>query len=342
MINPNNVTKVAAIKNRYDFMLLVEAAMCNPNGDPDMDNNPRKLANSGLGMITSVAIKSRIRKYVMDAFDDINNLIVPATNINRAIAESYVDVTGKQDLKGVGKGAFKQEVGALMCQKYWDVRTFGGVLSVGRNAGQIQGPVQIDMSTSVDPITIQDLTITRTCYTADDFDTLLKYDEADAKKPDNEKRTMGDQKITPYGLYVVKGSISASLAERTGFSEDDLSKLWEALLQMYNHDISTSKKGMNVVSPLIIFKHVGTQNADNESQNAREAKLGCAPAQMLYKLLSIEKKDGVDVPTKTDDYDITFNASGIPNGVEAGFKYLPFEAPEWNTDNLKKCGITVM
>lgn len=329
------------IANRYEFMVLVEATYCNPNGDPDMGNLPRQNLDTGHGIITDVAIKRRIRNYVEDAFPEQSILMRSGTNLNRKIAEAVMAVNECKDLKNIKKGEKQEESQNWMCEKYWDVRTFGGVLSTGRNAGQIRGAVQVAMATSVDPITVEDMTITRMCYVDKDFNTLEEFDDLDAKTDEDKKRTMGNKKVTPYGLYIVKGSISASLAEKTSFSENDLSKLWEAILQMYNHDISSSKEGMSVISPLIIFKHVGTQNNNNE-EKIREAKLGCAPAQMLFGLLDVHKKDDIEFPRKFDDYRVTFKASELPEGVEVGFKYLPFKDVEWNTDDLPNHGFEVV
>lgn len=328
------------ISNRYEFMVLVEANYCNPNGDPDMGNLPRQNLDTGRGIITDVAIKRRIRNYIEDGFPEQEILMKSGTNLNKKIAEAVMAVNGCDNLKGVKNGSNQSESQNWMCDKYWDVRTFGGVLQTGRNAGQIRGAVQIAMASSVDPITVEDITITRMCYVDKDFDTLEEFEEYDEKRDEDRKRTMGNKKVTPYGLYVVKGSISASLAEKTGFSEDDLSKLWEAILQMYNHDISSSKEGMSVISPLIIYKHIGTQSENND-EKAREAKLGCAPAQMLFDLLGVQKKEDVDYPRKLEDYKLTFKFSKLPQGVAVGFKYLPFKEIEWNTDSLADYGFIV-
>lgn len=131
------------------------------------------------------------------------------------------------------------------------------------------------------------------------------------------------------GLYLVRGSVSACLAKKNGFTEEDLDKLFEAIIQMYNHDISSSKQGMSVVGPLIIFKHVGTQAPENREQNEREAMLGCAPAHKLFELLTVKKKEDVLFPRRYDDYEVSLNVSSVPNGVRVGFKSYPFEPVEW-------------
>ncbi len=329
------------IKNRYEFMALVAAHMCNPNGDPDMDNRPRRIPEVGLGVISDVAQKRDIRDYIQTAFPEQDILMRSGASVNREIAGAMMDVIEKNSLKGVKAGEKAKETSQRLCEKYWDVRAFGGVMSTGRNGGQIQGPVQIDMAVSYDPIEVEDITITRMCYTSGDYDTLQEFDDADAKMDENKKRTMGNKSFTPFGLYLIKGTVSASLAEKTGFSENDLDMLWESILQMYEHSSSSSKAGMSLVSPLIIFKHVGKAQKDNEKQQERQAKLGCAPAHLLYRLLSVKKKDSIECPMKVEDYDISFNASDIPDGVTVGFKYLPFDDVEWGTMNLEKYGINV-
>lgn len=216
------------------------------------------------------------------------------------------------------------ESAAAFCKRFWDVRTFGGVLSTGRNAGQITGPVQLGMAESVDPIHIEDLTITRMCYTdGNDFSTIEDYEREEAEHDEQTKRTMGEKKVVSYGLYVVQGTISPSLAIRTGFSEDDLNKLFEALLQMYEFDNSASKQGMRAASPLIIFKHIGT-HPENPEQNEKEALLGCMPAHKLYNMLRITKKEGVEYPRKLEDYDIAMQIPETMRGINIGVKENPF------------------
>ena len=223
-----------------------------------------------------------------------------------------------------------------LAEKYWDVRAFGGVMSTGRNAGQVRGAVQIAMSTSVDPIGVQDMTITRMCYTdGKDCATIEEYEKEENERPDDKKRTMGNKRIATYGLYIVKGSISASLAEKVGFTETDLNALNEALLQMYNHDISSSKEGMSVGSPLFLFKHVGTQDDANAEEKAREAKLGCAAAHKLFNLMNVQKMTEIEYPRNYEDYQVSFRFSEMPKGVEVGIKTAPFSEVVWG-DDVKK------
>ncbi len=324
------------LKNRMEFVFLIEAKMCNHNGDPDMANLPRQDGETDCGIFTDVAIKRRIRNYILDAFQGIDGmdiLMKQGTSINKKIAEAVFATSnvGKENKSTAAINNARME----MCRRYWDVRTFGGVLSTGLNAGQVRGAVQIGMSTSLDPIHIEDLTITRMCYTTDgkDYKTIEDYEKEENEREDDKKRTMGEKKIESYGLYVIKGSISAALAEKCGFTEEDANALFEAILQCYNHDISSSKMGMNVISPVIIFKHVGTQNDNNQIEKAREAKLGCAPAYKLFDLLEIRKQDDVEFPRDKKDYLMLLHSS-VPKGVEIGIKANPFEPVLWGWENI--------
>lgn len=320
----NNSTVLA---NRYEVMALVQAVMCNQNGNPDENNAPRQDIETGKGIITDVAFKSRMRKYWETAYANktgFNVLITDGASINRAIAEAVIE-TKNEDSK-------KQTIDAtkFMCNKYIDVRAFGGVLTTGLNAGQVQGVAQVSMSLSVDEITPQNITITRKAYTDGKFDNLAEYDNADKTLDESKKRTMGEKAYAPYGLYVFKMSVSANLAEKVGFTEDDLKALLESVIMMYN-DATSSKMGMTVLTPIIVFKHVGT--SANEENRARECKLGCASAFDLFNLLSIKKKDTVEVPRDITDYDVVLRASNMPAGVNCGIKKSAFADIEW-LDNV--------
>lgn len=206
-----------------------------------------------IGIITDVAFKRRIRNYIDVAYageDGMDILMRNGVSINKEIAKIVLEVNGEEKFAEPFKNKKVPESAAAFCKRFWDVRTFGGVLSTGRNAGQITGPVQLGMAESVDPIHIEDMTITRMCYTdGNDFSTIEDYEREEAEHDEQTKRTMGEKKVVSYGLYVVQGTISPSLAIRTGFSEDDLNKLFEALLQMYEFDNSASKQGMRAASP---------------------------------------------------------------------------------------------
>lgn len=325
------------LKNRYEFMLLVEAENCNPNGDPDMGNLPRQDPDTGYGYITDAALKRRIRNYVIDAYYGKPGMEIFAkngTSMNREILEACIR---SEDEQKKGNHVSPAEI---FCQKYWDGRTFGGVLSTGRNAGQIRGSVQIAFAKSIDPIDPQNITVTRMYYTEGNYNTLEEFDKADAKMTSDKKRTMGTKQFIPYGLYLVKGTVSANLARKNGFSEKDLHVLFEALLQMYNNDVSSSKTGMSVVSPLIIFKHVGVSDANNApEEREKEAMLGCCGAHKLFNLLCVSKKDGVDIPRSYADYNVSLNVSGIPSGVEPGIKDNPYDDVSWGKDAIENLSL---
>lgn len=318
------------MKNRYEVMFFIQAKNCNPNGDPDMGNAPRIDPETNYGYITDVAIKRRIRNYIDEAFAGKEGMEIikqQASNMNRAIYECLAAVSdGKVDAKK-NKSV---EASQYACAKYFDVRAFGDVLSTGLNAGQVRGPVQIAFASSVDPILPLDMCITRMCYTEGKGTTLKEYDDIDAKLEDDKKRTMGRKSIIPYGLYVVRMSISANLADKTGFNEEDLNVLFEAIMNMYNNDISSSKMGMTVLQPMVIFKHVGTQEKNNEEQLLRETKLGCAPSHVLFDLVHIEKKENVEYARDYRDYDAYISLDKLPNGVQVGFKYGPFDEIVWD------------
>lgn len=325
------------LKNRYEFMLLVEAENCNPNGDPDMGNLPRQDPDTGYGYITDAALKRRIRNYVMDAYGDQQGLEIFAkngTSINREILEAWQNA---EDEKKKGNDISPSEV---FCHKYWDGRTFGGVLSTGKNAGQVRGTVQIAFAKSIDPIDPQNITVTRMYYTEGNYNTLKEFDEADAKMAPDKKRTMGTKQFIPYGLYLVKGTVSANLARKNGFSEEDLKIFFEALLQMYNNDASSSKTGMSIVSPLIIFKHIGVADANNiPEQKEKEAMLGCCGAHKLFNLLHVSKKNGVEIPRAYSDYDVILDITNMPSGVEVGIKDNPFDEVTWGSDNIRNLNL---
>jgi CRISPR-associated protein Csd2 len=324
--------EIFKMNNRYDFLFFIQAKNCNPNGDPDMGNTPRIDPETMQGIITDVAIKRRIRNYIEIAFEDKEGYEIikkEASNMNKSIAEVVLEVNdGKIDKKNGNKKVAESSKRA--CEKYFDVRCFGDVLTTGLNAGQIRGPVQLEMAYSLDPIMPLDITITRMCYTKGESDKLEDYDDIAEKMSDDKKRTMGRKQYIPYGLYIVRGSISANLAEKTGFNEEDLKILFEAIINMYTNDKSATKSGMSVLQPMIIFKHVGVSDETNLEQKIRESKLGCAPDYKLHELVNIHKKDNIEYPRNYTDYEATVEISKLPKGVEIGFKYGPFDDIVWN------------
>ncbi|HPF54827.1 MAG TPA: type I-C CRISPR-associated protein Cas7/Csd2 [Eubacteriales bacterium] len=318
-----------AIDYRYEFLYYVSCVNANPNGDPDMGNTPRIDPETMRGYITDVATKRRIRNYVDLAYAErpgMGIIIQQSTNINRHIAEA-------KRAAGVADCAKeKNEVYAgrkKACELFFDVRTFGAVMSTGPNAGQVRGPVQITFGRSIDPIIPLDISITRMAVAEKiDNGTVEDYLKKEQETPEDKLRTMGRKQLIPFGLYEIRGFVSANLAAETGFDDADLHILFEAILNMYEHDHSASKGEMAVVSPIIVFRHVGTDS--NAEQRARQAKLGCAPAHKLFELVTVHKKDGVEHPRSYLDYDARIRMDGLPQGVEVGFQTNPYGEVSWN------------
>jgi CRISPR-associated protein Csd2 len=306
------------IRNRYEFLFLFDCENGNPNGDPDSGNAPRLDPQDMRGLVSDVALKRRIRNYVqMARGNEMPNAIFVehATNLNRPIARAHEE-TGGLPKKGTAPKAKVEAAKHWMCQSFYDVRTFGAVMSTGANAGQVRGPVQIAFARSVDPVLALDLSITRMAVAEEakgSGGSSAELAAWEAEQAEEKLRTMGRKALIPYGLFVGKGFISAHLAQETGFSQDDLALLWEALLNMYEHDRSASKGVMSVRRPLYVFKHEGTDS--DPAQRQRQAMLGCAPAHELFDLIAIAKKPGVEAPRKFDDYDVTVHRDRLPAGV---------------------------
>ena len=317
-----------AIQNRYEFIYYVACTNANPNGDPDMGNTPRLDPQTMTGYITDVATKRRIRDYIDTAFagrPGMGIIIQQSTNINRHIAEAK-RAAGVEDSAKEKNAVYAGRKKA--CELFYDVRAFGAVMSTGPNAGQVRGPVQITFGKSLDKVLPLDISITRMAIAKDIKEgTVEAYQADEDATPEDKLRTMGRKQIIPFGLYEVRGFISANLAAETGFDDEDLKCLFEAILNMYEHDRSASKGEMEAVSPLIIFKHVGTDG--DESQRVRQAKLGCAPAHKLFELVRVGKKVDVEYPRSYRDYDAFVNLSGVPAGVEIGFQSDAFGEICW-------------
>lgn len=279
------------IKNRYEFVILYDVENGNPNGDPDAGNMPRIDPETGYGIVTDVCLKRKIRNYVeMFKKDEAGYKIYVKEGIplNKRHAEAYLAVGLKPGEKAKVEGVSKAR--EWMCKNFYDVRTFGAVMSTGDNCGQVRGPVQINFSRSIDPIMQQEITITRQTVT---------------KEEDVEKeRTMGRKHIVPYGLYRAEGYVSAKLAnddtKGTGFSEKDLALFWEAVVNMFEHDRSAARGKMNMRN-LIIFMH--------------ESDLGNAPAQQLFELVKVTRRQQANPPRSYADYEIKVEKEKVPEGV---------------------------
>ena len=318
-----------AIANRYEFMYYIACTNANPNGDPDMGNMPRVDPQTMRGYITDGATKRRIRNYIDMAYHDqpgMNIIIQQSTNINRHIAEAK-RAAGVEDCAKAKDAIYAGRRKA--CEMFYDVRTFGAVMSTGPNAGQVRGPVQIAFARSVDPILPLDVSITRVAVAENIKDgTVEQYLAAEQAADEDKLRTMGRKQIIPFGLYEVRGFISANLAAETGFDDEDLKALFEAILNMYEHDQSASKGEMAVVSPLIIFRHVGTDT--DPQQRARQARLGCAPAHRLFDLVHVSRREGVTYARSWRDYDAVVQLDKVPAGVQIGFQRDAFGGITWD------------
>jgi len=293
------------IKNRYEFVVYFDVMNGNPNGDPDAGNMPRVDPETGLGIVTDVCLKRKIRNYVETVKEDATGYriyIKKDVPLNRSDNEAFrklgiEDAANDKDLKKKLKELKKDQnadmvVRDYMCSEFYDIRTFGAVVTTAvkgaLNCGQVKGPVQLSFARSVDPIVAQEVTITRVAITT----------EADAENKSNE---MGSKYIVPYALYRGEGYVSANLARKTtGFSEDDLKLLWDAIVNMFEYDRS-SLRGQMAVRKLIIFKH--------------NTELGCAPAHKLFDLVHAVRKDGVEFPRNISDYSITIDEAFIPDGI---------------------------
>ena len=318
------------IQNRYEFLYLFDCENGNPNGDPDAGNSPRIDPEDMHGLVSDVALKRRVRNFIMERFENKSKnaiYVEHSTNLNKPIALAHEKTNGAvpKDSKSTKDQSLKAR--QWMCENFFDVRTFGAVLSTGANAGQVRGPVQFTFARSLDPIMPLDLSITRVAKTPTEKDiksdaSYQQHAEWESKAPEDSLRTMGRKALIPYGLYVAKGFISANLAKGTGFSDDDLKNLWEALYNMYDHDRSASK-GMMSCRGLYVFKHVGTDT--DPDQKIRQAMLGCAPAHALLdlgqvieicKAEEVMSMDKETTPRKFAHYKVTVNKDKIPAGIE--------------------------
>ena len=284
------------IKNRYEFVILFDVENGNPNGDPDAGNMPRVDPETGFGLVTDVCLKRKIRNYVELRKEDAEGFriyIKDGVPLNRSDSAAIEALGIDPDLKKAKKAdpGIDEKLRDWMCAHFYDVRTFGAVMTTfvkgALNCGQVRGPVQLGFARSVDPIVPQEVTITRVAITT----------EADAEKKGTE---MGRKHIVPYGLYRAEGYVSANLARKTtDFSEEDLELLWEAILNLFEHDHSAAR-GKMAVRDLIIFKH--------------DSELGCAPAYKLFDAVRVTRKEGVVVPRSYADYTVTV-ADSLPEGV---------------------------
>lgn len=289
---------MTALKNRYDFVLLFDVKDGNPNGDPDAGNLPRVDAETGLGLVTDVCLKRKVRNYVGIAKAETppyEIYIKEKAILNKQNERAYIGIGADELLAGDDKkrkgGDKVEEARAWMCRNFYDVRTFGAVMSTGINCGQVRGPVQLTFGRSVDRVVSSEHSITR----------MAVATEAEAEKQGGDNRTMGRKFTVPYGLYVAHGFVSAHLAAQTGFSEEDLQLFWDALANMFEHDRSAARGEMSTRG-IYIFKHA--------------SELGNASAHSLFKHIQPTLKDGVLVPRSFEDYTVAVERNVLPAGVE--------------------------
>ena len=296
------------IKNRYEFVVLFDVENGNPNGDPDAGNLPRIDPESGYGLVTDVCLKRKIRNYVATVKDpDYNEdmdegdqgykiYIKEDIPLNRSdnTAYKYFGIADKKAKESKKKDPdIDLKIRDFMCRNFYDIRTFGAVMTTfvkdSLNCGQVRGPVQLGFARSIDPIISQDITITRVAITTE-------------KDAENKQTEMGRKSIVPYALYKVEGYISANLARKvTGFSEEDLNLLWDAIINMFEVDHAAARGKMSA-RELIVFKH--------------SSELGDCPAYKLFDAVEVKKKDGIVYPRKYQDYEVSIDETQIPESVK--------------------------
>ena len=277
---------MSELKNRLDFVYMFDVQDGNPNGDPDAGNLPRVDAETGMGLVTDVCLKRKVRNYVQVAkgFVDSFDIFIKEKAVLNTLIDNAHDDSEVKNAKDKTEAARR-----FMCKNYFDIRTFGAVMSTGKNAGQVRGPIQFTFARSVDSIATAEHSITR----------MAVATEKEAEKQRGGNRTMGRKATIPYGLYVCHGFISANLAQQTGFSEKDLELFWEALKNMFDVDRSAAR-GLMSAQKLIILKH--------------DSILGNAPANKLFDLVKVEKVcDGA--PRSFSDYSVTIDKDRVPSNV---------------------------
>lgn len=287
-----------SVSNRYDFALIFDVRDGNPNGDPDAGNLPRLDAESGHGLVTDVSLKRKVRNFVgmvKGEAPPYDIYIKEKAVLIHAHEKAYVAIGAQDALKGEdkkrkGSGDTVDQARKWMCANFYDVRTFGAVMSLGVNCGQVRGPVQLTFARSVEPIVAFEHSITR----------MAVATEAEAEKQQGDNRTMGRKHTVPYGIYVAHGFVSAFLAKQTGFGDVDLELLFQSLEHMFEHDRSAAR-GEMATRGLYVFKH--------------DSELGNAHAYALFDRIQIRRKNGVEVPRSFSDYDVTIDESAMPSGV---------------------------
>ncbi|WP_131667665.1 type I-C CRISPR-associated protein Cas7/Csd2 [Psychrobacter pygoscelis] len=283
------------IEKRYDFVYLFDVQDGNPNGDPDAGNLPRVDPETGMGLVTDVCLKRKVRNFVQMTQEQAGyDIFIKERGVLNNLIDEAHDQENVKDKKGADK---IEQARQFMCDKYYDVRTFGAVMSTGKNAGQVRGPVQLTFSRSVDPIVTLEHSITRMAV-ANEKD--IKVDDKTGEESYTENRTMGRKFTVPYGLYRCHGFISAHFAKDTGFNEADLEVFWQSLINMFDHDHSAARGQMNA-RKLFVFEH--------------DSKLGNAPAHKLFDLVNIKLHDETKPIRAFSDYTVSVDEDNLPEGV---------------------------
>jgi CRISPR-associated protein Csd2 len=314
------------LTNRHDILILFDVTNGNPNGDPDAGNMPRIDPTSNKGLVSDVCLKRKIRNYV-ESFPPEKKgdrgyriMIHQGAVINKLVNEAKAPASKKVD-PNKDKDKWQSEALSWLCNEYYDLRSFGAVISTGNEIfkgstyGQVRGPIQFTFGRSINPITPLDITITR-CAVADEKEK--KSVEEAATRGSGENRTMGNKHIIPYALYAAKVYVSPVFAERTGFSDDDLKLFFDALGDMFTHDQSAARAEMTVRG-IYDFEHVGTQDPNNTEQNKREARLGCYHAHKLFEGIKVKLTPNKTYPESFDDYKdnsiCAWTKENLPKGV---------------------------
>lgn len=323
------------VTNRHDFLLLFEVTNGNPNGDPDAGNLPRLDPNTNRGIVSDVCLKRKVRNFIQ--------MFPPARNSDSANGHTILvrqgavieteqkhGIAATKDPGSLPGDSHAERTKNWLCREFFDVRTFGGVLSTGDDVmkgsafGQVRGPVQFTFGQSFHPITPLEVTIS-VCAArmeAEGKGGKPVTEEEIAKSAIAQTGIQGRKHIVPYALYAAKGYVSPAFAERTGFTNDDLELLFEALLQMFEHDHSAAR-GEMIVRGLYDFEHVGSQPQGNAEQNKREARLGCAHAHALFEGIKVSLKQGREFPQSFADYDVIndWSKNPLPAGVRLNLRH---------------------
>jgi CRISPR-associated protein Csd2 len=279
-----------AIQNRYDFVLLFDVADGNPNGDPDAGNMPRFDPETGQGLVTDVCLKRKLRNFVAMTKDDhppFEIYVKEGAVLNRQHERGYKATGTKLDSKKKPKHDEVHKVQQWMCENFYDVRTFGAVMGTEVNAGQVRGPIQLTFARSIDPVFARDFAITRMAVT----------NERDVEK----ERTIGRKHAVAYGLYRAHGFVSAKLAEKSGFSNEDLALFWRGLAEMFEHDHSAAR-GMMATRELVVFRH--------------ESALGNASSQSLFERVHVRRRTNGSPPRSFSDYEVSVDEADLPARVK--------------------------